>query len=135
LKILGTGVKAMTVRVTGREFQPVRQPLGQRRLQAVVIRTGFIIYEVNNPQEREVAETGGDAGAGGVAVIRTDARAGVRDKKSLIDVAHSLQVSAVIADVANLQRKVAGEAMLDIDVVIDHIWSLQVRIDRIEAAL
>src|SRR4029077_19916872 len=50
LEVQGTVVEAMTVRVTCGEFQPVRSPLGQRRLQAVVVGTVEVIYEVNDSQ-------------------------------------------------------------------------------------
>ena len=45
--IQGTVVEAMTVSVTGGEIQPARQPLGQGRLQAVVVGTGIVCCEVD----------------------------------------------------------------------------------------
>ena len=47
LEIQGTVVEAMTVGVTSGEIQPVKIPLGQGRLQAVVVRMGGIRLFVN----------------------------------------------------------------------------------------
>jgi hypothetical protein len=55
--IQGTVVEAMTVRVTDRETQPVRQPLGKGGLQAVVIGTANVVCIVDVLQ---VGELGGD---------------------------------------------------------------------------
>jgi len=43
----GNRCQAMTVGVTSGEIQPVRSPLGQGRLQAVVVRMGSILLFVN----------------------------------------------------------------------------------------
>src|SRR5258708_21322451 len=117
----------MPVRITDGEIQPVRSPLGQSRLQAVVVRTGKIIYEVNILQPGEVAD------AAGVAIVRTVARSG-RIWSTLIFVAETKQVTAVIADVADLQREVAGDGVLDIEDVIHDVGSFEIRIHRHEAA-
>src|SRR6202790_5475534 len=58
LKIQGTVVEAMTVGVTNGEIQPVRQPLCQGRLQAVVVRMGGILLFVNYLQIGEFGEEG-----------------------------------------------------------------------------
>src|SRR5712691_8835905 len=112
----------MTVGVTNGEIQPVRHPLGQGRLQAVVIGTGKVIYEVNILQIIEF---------GGVLTVAV----AVRIWSTLILVVKSKQVSAVIADVANLQREVAAEGVLDIEVVIHDEGGFEIRIQRHEAAL
>src|SRR2546425_12302905 len=89
--IQGTVVEAMTVRVTGGEIQPVRKPLGQGRLQAVVVGTGKVCHAVDVLQIRKLGGEGTDAVA-------------VRIWSTLIEVAHTKQVIAVIADVTNRQR-------------------------------
>jgi len=95
VKIQGTAVEAMTVGVAGGEVQTVRYPLGQGRLQAVVVGMGEVIYEVNILQIGEFGEEG----------TRSAARSsvGVRIWSTLIEGAKTKQVTAVIAHVTNLQ--------------------------------
>ena len=73
LEIQGTVVEAMTVGVTSGEIQPVRNPLGQGRLQAVVVRMGSIRLFVNYLEIGEIAEAVGVAGDSGVAIVWTEA--------------------------------------------------------------
>src|SRR2546425_9595184 len=82
--IQGTVVEAMTVSVTGGEIQPVRKPLGQGRLQAVVVGSGIVCCEVDKLQIGERDAEGTDAVA-------------VRIWSTLIEVANTEQVIAVIA--------------------------------------
>src|SRR5260370_34041402 len=53
--IQGTVVEAMTVRVAGSERQPVRSPLGQGGLQAVVVGTAIVRDLVDKIQPWELA--------------------------------------------------------------------------------
>ncbi len=105
--IQGGVVEAMSVRVTGGERKPVRNPLGQGRLQAVVIGTGIVRNLVDKVQ---VWERGGGSGTKRIAVriTRCDKRG-----NSLVKVAKTGQSFAVSADIANLQREVVGEGVLD----------------------
>ena len=116
----------MTVGVTGGEIQPVRSPLGQGRLQAVVVRMGMIRLIVNDLQ---VGELGVEGTRSAVCAVASD-----RIWSTLIDVAHSQQVIAVIADVADIQREVAAEGVLDAEVVIHHVGGLEIWIHPIEWA-
>ena len=108
----------MTVSVTSGERKPVRIPLGQGRLQAVVVGTGLVRDPVDKLQ---VGETVG---------VRTDARGDI----DLIDVAKADQIVAVIADVANLQREIGVEGVLDTEVPIHDVGSFEIRVHRHDAA-
>src|ERR1700676_4356405 len=62
------------------------------------------------------------------------ALSGIRIWNTLIDVAQSQQVVAVIADVANIQRQVAAEGVLHAEVVIHHVGGPKIWIHRIQGA-
>src|SRR6202790_3255355 len=62
------------------------------------------------------------------------ALSGIRIWNTLIDIAKSQQVIAVIADVANIQRQVAAEGVLHAEVVIHDVGGLEMWIHRIEGA-
>ena len=85
--IEGTIVEAVAECVTGSERQPLGKPLGQGRLQAVVVGMGIVSRLVDKVQ---VGELGG---VGTVAIAR-----GI----DLIEVEKTSQPVAVIADIANL---------------------------------
>src|SRR5579863_4691883 len=59
--IQGAVVQAMSVGVTGGEIQPVGNPLGQGRLQAVVVGTGKVRDLVDIPQVGEAESSVGSA--------------------------------------------------------------------------
>src|SRR4029077_20131169 len=108
----------MTVGVTGGEIQPVRYALGHGRLQAIVVGPGKIFREVNEIQvakagKRTAAESA--QGYRATLIIGTDASSeSVENERmlALIDVLLTQQVTSVIADVAYLQREVAGDGVL-----------------------
>src|SRR5260370_5357635 len=54
--------------------------------------------------------------------------ADVRDRATLIDVDEISQVGTVIGHIANLEREVAAEGVLDIDVRIHDVGSFEVRV-------
>jgi hypothetical protein len=54
--IQGTVAQAMTISVTGGERKSVRSALGQRDLQAVVIRTGIVRHLIDKPKERKLSK-------------------------------------------------------------------------------
>src|SRR2546422_10748237 len=87
--IQGTVVQAMAVGVAGLEGNPARKPLGQGRLQAVVVGTRKVLRLVDELQIRELSSVGADAGR------RID----------LIKGAGGGQAGAGIADIAEGQRK------------------------------
>src|SRR4029077_9461053 len=130
----------MTISVTGGEIQPVRHALGHGRLQAIVVGPGKIFRHVNKTKgakarKRTAAESA--LGYRATLIIGTDASSeSVENERmlALIDVLLTQQVTSVIADVAHLQREVAGDGVLHPYVVIHHIGSLEIRIHAPEAA-
>jgi hypothetical protein len=105
----------------------VRQPLGQGRLQAVVVGIGLVRLPVDKVQIGEVAE------AAGVAVVGTDAVA-ASAWSALIDVDKTSQSVAAIGDIANLQREVAADGVLDTEVPIHDVRRFEIRVHRPDVA-
>src|SRR5437588_3662840 len=116
--IQGTVVQAMAVGVAGLEGNPPRKPLGQGRLQAVVVGTRIVLRLVDELQVREFS------------TVRTDAGYGI----GLIKVAATGQSVAVIADIAEVQRKVIRESVLDTDVPVHDVGILEIRVHGDDAA-
>src|ERR1700694_4278104 len=75
----GAVVEAMTVSVTGGERQPVRSPLGQGRLQAVVVGTGIVRHVVDNLQvwEARIRTSAVSDGSGATLAKGTETRFGI----------------------------------------------------------
>src|SRR5262249_19043706 len=86
----GTVIQAMAVGVTGLERNPPRKSLGQCRLQAIVVGTHKVLRLVD---EAQIGEFGG-------------VRANASYRIDHIDVAGAAQSVAVIANIADVQRKV-----------------------------
>src|SRR5216683_7756508 len=98
----------MTISVAGGETKPVRQPLGQGRLQAVVVGIGLVRLPVDKVQIGERGAVGTDAVAASAC-------------SALIDVDKTSQSVAAIGDIANLQREVAADGVLDTEVPIHDV--------------
>src|SRR6266446_6432704 len=116
--IQGTILQAMAVGVAGLESNSAGKPLGQGRLQAVVVGTRKVLRLVDERQIRELSRVGADAGR------RID----------LIDVAATGQSVAVIANIAQVQRKVVREGVLDTDVPVHGVGVLEIRVHGDHAA-
>ncbi len=71
---------------------------------------------------------GTDAGWGGGEGVENERML------ALIDVELTQQVTAVIADVAYLQREVVGDGVLNVEVVIHEVGGAEVRIHAQDAA-
>src|SRR5262249_4369591 len=113
-----TSVEAMTVCITGEERNPMRKPLGQGRLKAVVVGIGAVRSLVDKVQVRKL---------GGV---RTDARCEI----DLIDVTKEKQPFADICDIANLQRDIVGEGVLHSKVPARDVGHFEIRVYRHQVA-
>src|SRR5437016_89022 len=118
-----TIVEAMTVGVAGEKGKPVRKPFGQGCLEAVVIRIRAVGRLVDKLQVGELCGVRTDA----IGCCRSDARWG-----NLIEVAEKQQPFAFIADVAELERKVIGEGVLDAQVPTGNVRGFEIRVDRQE---
>src|SRR2546427_812802 len=116
--IQGAVVQTMAVGVARLEGNPARKPLGQGRLQTVVVGTRQVLRLVDELQIGEFSGVGADAGR------RID----------LIKVAAAGQSVAVIADIAEVQRKVVREGVLDTDVPVHGVGVLEIRVHGLDAA-
>src|SRR6266571_8064291 len=116
--IQGAVVQTMAVSVAGLEENPARKPLGQGRLQAVVVGTRKVLRLVNELQIGEFSGVGADAGR----------------RIELIKVAAAGQSVAVIANIAEVQRKIVGEGVLDTDVPVHGVGVLEIRVHGLDAA-
>ena len=116
--IQGTVVQAVAVGVAGLEGNPARKPLGQGRLQAVVVGMRKVLRLVDEAQVGEFSGVRSEAGR------RID----------LIDVAATGQPVAVIANIAHVQRKVVGEGVLDSKVPVHGVGVLEIRVHGDDAA-
>src|SRR2546426_2551964 len=116
--IQGTVVQAMAVGVAGLEGNPARKPLGQGRLQAIVVGTRIVLRLVDELQIGEFSAVGADAGR------RID----------LIKVAAAGQSVAVIANIADVERKVVREGVLDTDIPVHGVGVLEIRVHGLDAA-
>src|SRR5437870_5903640 len=116
--IQGTVVQAMAVGVAGLESNSAGKPLGQGRLQAVVVGTRIVLRLVDKRQVGEFSAVGADAGR------RID----------LIKVAAAGQSVAVIANIADVQRKVVREGVLDTDIPVHGVGVLEIRVHGDDAA-
>src|SRR5437588_9035811 len=114
----GTVVQAMTVSVIGGEVKPVRKPLGQGGLQAVVVGSAIVHRPVDILQIGELGAVG------------TDSRDGV----NLVDVDEISQSGAVIGNIADLEREVAAKGVLDIEVPIHDVGGFEIRVHRDDVA-
>src|SRR5260370_27685074 len=116
--IQGTVVQAMAVSVAGLESNSAGKPLGQCRLQAVVVGTRKVLRLVDEVQVGEFSGVRSDAGR------RID----------LIKVAATGQSVAVIANITQVQRKVVREGVLDTDVPVHGVGVLEIRVHGDDAA-
>src|SRR3989454_1000943 len=116
--VQGAVVQTMAVGVAGLEGNPARKPLGQGRLQAVVVGMRKVLRLVDEAQVGEFIGVRSDAGR------RID----------LIDVAATGQSVAVIANIAHVQRKVVREGVLDSKVPVHGVWVLEIRVHGDDAA-
>src|SRR5437870_4376526 len=110
--VQGAVVQTMAVGVAGLEGNPARKPLGQGRLQTVVVGTYKVLRLVDERQIRELSGVGADAG----------------DRINHINVAAAAQSVAVIADIADVQRKVVPEGVLDAEVPVHDVGILEIRV-------
>src|SRR5262245_35081655 len=108
----------MAVGVTGLERNPARKPLGQRGLQTVVVGTHKVLRLVDERQIRELRGVRADAG----------------HRINLIKVAAAAQSVAVIGNIADVQRKVVRESVLDTKVPVHNVGVLEIRIHRHDVA-
>src|SRR5262249_463677 len=108
----------MSVGIAGLERNPAGKPLGQSRLQAVVVGTRIVHRLVDELQIGEFRSVGADAGR----------------RIELIKVAAAGQSVAVIANIADVQRKIVGEGVLDTDVPVHGVGGLEIRVHGLDAA-
>src|SRR5436309_14418571 len=96
--------------VAGLERNPAGEPLGQGRLKAVVVGTRIIRRLVDKPQVREFSGVGTDAG----------------HRINHVNVAGAAQSVAVIANIADVQRKIVREGVLDPNVPVHDVWVTEI---------
>src|SRR5712691_8671491 len=116
--IQGTVVQAMAVGVAGLESNSTGNPLGQGRLQAVVVGTRIVLGLLDELQIGAFSAVGADAG----------------HRIDLIKVAAAGQSVAVIANIADVERKVVREGVLDTDIPVHGVGVLEIRVHGDDAA-